>query len=147
MVRLGCQAPADDFTRGHQLVEADEGPEDREHAARAVDAPDLKLLGVDPKPGKARFDRNRQLWPFELTRPAAEWLAEKGYDPQLGARPLRRAIQRLLEDPLSERVLHREFPAGSTILVDIDEDDDERLSFESIETPDQPPVELADNER
>ncbi|MGB5432424.1 MAG: hypothetical protein WBO21_05390, partial [Acidimicrobiia bacterium] len=63
------------------------------------------------------------------------------------ARPLRRAIQRLLEDPLSERVLHREFPAGSTVLVDIDEEDDERLSFVSIETPDQPPVELADNER
>ena len=52
-----------------------------------------------------------------------------------------------LEEPLSERVLHREFPAGSTVLVDIDEEDEERLSFVSIETPDQPPVELADNER
>ena len=56
---------------------------------------------------------------LSLTPEARAWLAEKGYDPQLGARPLRRAIQRLLEDPLSERVLHREFPAGSTILVQI----------------------------
>ena len=55
-----------------------------------------------------------------LTDDAKERLANKGYDAQLGARPLRRAIQQLLEDPLSERVLHQEFAAGSTILIDID---------------------------
>ena len=71
-------------------------------------------------------------------------MAKKGYDPQLGARPLRRAIQRMLEDPLSEKVLYKEFPAGATVLVDVDEEDADRLSFTSVETPDQPPLELAD---
>ena len=74
-----------------------------------------------------------------------EVLAKKGYDPQLGARPLRRAIQRLLEDPLSEKVLFKEFPAGSTVLVTVDEEDGSKLAFEAIETPAEPPVELAEN--
>ena len=79
-----------------------------------------------------------------LTDDAKHLLAKKGYDPQLGARPLRRSIQRLLEDPLSEKVLYKEFPAGSTIFVDVDSDSDGELRFEAVETPDQPPVELAD---
>jgi ATP-dependent Clp protease ATP-binding subunit ClpC len=81
-----------------------------------------------------------------LSDAAKEILAKRGYDPQLGARPLRRAIQRLLEDPLSERVLQKEFPAGATVLVDVDQDDPERLSFSAVETPAEPPVELADQE-
>ncbi|NND04553.1 MAG: ATP-dependent Clp protease ATP-binding subunit, partial [Acidimicrobiia bacterium] len=80
-----------------------------------------------------------------LTDESKELLANKGYDAQLGARPLRRAIQQLLEDPLSERVLHQEFAAGSTILIDVDSEDETLLSFNAIETPDTPPVELADS--
>jgi ATP-dependent Clp protease ATP-binding subunit ClpC len=80
-----------------------------------------------------------------LSDDAKELLSAKGYDPQLGARPLRRAIQRLLEDPLSEKVLFNEFPAGSTVLVDVDPDDSERLSFASVDTPDQSPVEMAES--
>ncbi len=49
-----------------------------------------------------------------LTPPAKILLAEKGYDPQLGARPLRRAIQQMIEDPLSERILWKEFRVGET---------------------------------
>ncbi len=79
-----------------------------------------------------------------LSEGAKHLLAAEGYDPELGARPLRRAIQRLLEDPLSEKVLQKEFPAGSTILVDVDLDDEDRLGFAAVEMPDQPPVELAD---
>ncbi|MEA3510171.1 MAG: ATP-dependent Clp protease ATP-binding subunit [Actinomycetota bacterium] len=101
---------------------------------------------VDLLVARVRTQLESQAIDLALSDAAKTRLAEKGYDPQLGARPLRRAIQRLLEDPLSERVLQREFPAGSTILVDIDDEDDDRLSFVSIETPDQPPVELADNE-
>ncbi|NHZ70288.1 MAG: hypothetical protein GWP18_01465, partial [Proteobacteria bacterium] len=67
------------------------------------------------------------------------------YDPQLGARPLRRAIQRLLEDPLSEKVLFKEFSAGSTVLVSVDSEDADSLAFEAVETPDKPLVELAEN--
>ena len=58
---------------------------------------------------------------------------------------MRRAIQRLLEDPLSERVLLGEFKAGMTILVGLDSENDE-LTFEGISSPNTPPVELADQE-
>jgi ATP-dependent Clp protease ATP-binding subunit ClpC len=101
---------------------------------------------VDLLVARVRTQLESQAIDLALTDAAKTRLAEMGYDPQLGARPLRRAIQRLLEDPLSERVLHRDFPAGSTVFVDVDAEDDERLSFVSIETPDQPPMELADTE-
>ncbi|NNC90898.1 MAG: ATP-dependent Clp protease ATP-binding subunit [Acidimicrobiia bacterium] len=81
-----------------------------------------------------------------LTEDAKKLLADKGYDPQLGARPLRRSIQRLLEDALAEKMLYHEFSAGSTILVDVDEEDPELLSFGGVDTPNAPPVELADSE-
>jgi ATP-dependent Clp protease ATP-binding subunit ClpC len=55
---------------------------------------------------------------LELTEAAKDVLAEKGYDPALGARPLRRTIQRMVEDPLSEKVLWKEFRPGQTIVVD-----------------------------
>lgn len=80
---------------------------------------------------------------LELTDAAKSWLARKGYDPQLGARPLRRAIQRHVEDPLSERILYKEFEAGQIIVVDADEDADE-IVFRSIEGFDPGPVELED---
>jgi ATP-dependent Clp protease ATP-binding subunit ClpC len=54
---------------------------------------------------------------IELTEPAKELLVDKGYDPSMGARPLRRAIQRFIEDPLADYVLGRQLGEGSTILV------------------------------
>jgi ATP-dependent Clp protease ATP-binding subunit ClpC len=54
-----------------------------------------------------------------LTEAALAFLVERGYDEKFGARPLRRAIQRFIEDPLSERILSREFPAGEEIEVDV----------------------------
>jgi ATP-dependent Clp protease ATP-binding subunit ClpC len=54
---------------------------------------------------------------IELTDEAKELLVEKGYDPAMGARPLRRAIQRYIEDPLADFVLGRELASGSTIVV------------------------------
>jgi ATP-dependent Clp protease ATP-binding subunit ClpC len=53
----------------------------------------------------------------ELTDEAKDLLVEKGYDPAMGARPLRRAIQRYIEDPLADFILGRELEPGSTILV------------------------------
>jgi ATP-dependent Clp protease ATP-binding subunit ClpC len=58
---------------------------------------------------------------FETTDAAKEVLATEGFDPQYGARPLRRAVQRLVEDPLSEEVLLGKFVANDTIVVDADE--------------------------
>ncbi|HSS81019.1 MAG TPA: AAA family ATPase, partial [Gaiellaceae bacterium] len=61
---------------------------------------------------------------IELTEGAKELLVEKGYDPTMGARPLRRAIQRHIEDPLADFVLGRELGPGATILVDRKNDDE-----------------------
>jgi ATP-dependent Clp protease ATP-binding subunit ClpB len=55
---------------------------------------------------------------LEVSEAAREFLAETGYDPDYGARPLKRTIQRELQDPLAIRILNGEFPAGSTIVVD-----------------------------
>jgi ATP-dependent Clp protease ATP-binding subunit ClpC len=55
---------------------------------------------------------------IELTDDARELLVEQGYDPAMGARPLRRAIQRLIEDPLADFILGRELTPASTIVVD-----------------------------
>ncbi|HUH15309.1 MAG TPA: hypothetical protein VML35_05445, partial [Gaiellaceae bacterium] len=55
---------------------------------------------------------------IELTDAAKDVLVEQGFDPAMGARPLRRAIQRFIEDPLADFVLGRELSAGSTIMVD-----------------------------
>ncbi|MFO7299952.1 MAG: AAA family ATPase, partial [Actinomycetes bacterium] len=85
--------------------------------------------------------KNRQL-DIVLTDEAKEFLGTKGYDPELGARPLRRAIQRYLEDPLSERVLLGEFSAGMTILVGLDAENQE-LTFEGISKGDRDRIEPA----
>jgi ATP-dependent Clp protease ATP-binding subunit ClpC len=77
---------------------------------------------------------------LELTPEAKLLLAKKGYDPQLGARPLRRAIQRLVEDPLSEKILWKEFKAGETIVIDADGDE---IKFRSVEGIAPPPLEPA----
>jgi ATP-dependent Clp protease ATP-binding subunit ClpC len=84
---------------------------------------------------------------LELTQAAKILLADKGYDPQLGARPLRRAIQRFVEDPLSERLLWKEFRAGETVIVDAEPDPetgDRIITFRSIEGFEPPPVEMAE---
>ena len=71
---------------------------------------------------------------LELSAGAQEYLAEKGYDPELGARPLRRAIQTYVEDVLSEKILFKDFHAGQTIVVDVATGDDgPYLTFEGIE--------------
>jgi ATP-dependent Clp protease ATP-binding subunit ClpC len=75
---------------------------------------------------------------LELTPEAKEHLAEKGYDPTLGARPLRRSIQRLIEDPLSEKLLWKEFSPGQTIVVDLV---DGELSFRAVDPIAEPPAE------
>jgi ATP-dependent Clp protease ATP-binding subunit ClpC len=82
---------------------------------------------------------------LEMTDTLKRGLAEKGYDPQLGARPLRRTIQRELEDKLSERLLTGEFHSDQLIVADISADG-ESVDFRAVDAPkmpDTPPVELA----
>jgi ATP-dependent Clp protease ATP-binding subunit ClpC len=59
---------------------------------------------------------------LELSDEAKDLLVEKGWDPAMGARPLRRAIQRYIEDPLADFVLRSQMPSGSTVMVDTLED-------------------------
>ncbi len=68
-----------------------------------------------------------------LSDDARETLVSEGYDPVYGARPLRRAIQKLIEDPLSEKVLAKEYLPGSTILIATDAEG--RITFEKVEAP------------
>ncbi|HTW97462.1 MAG TPA: ATP-dependent Clp protease ATP-binding subunit, partial [Acidimicrobiales bacterium] len=67
---------------------------------------------------------------LELTPAAKQTVAKKGYDPALGARPLRRAIQQLIEDPLSEKILWKEFRVGETVIVDAEGD---QIVFRAVE--------------
>jgi ATP-dependent Clp protease ATP-binding subunit ClpB len=73
---------------------------------------------VDIQLGRFRERLARRDLKLEISDAAKDLLAEQGWDPQYGARPLKRAIQKSLEDALAKRVLAGEFPAGTTIQVD-----------------------------
>ncbi len=84
--------------------------------------------------GRLREQLSAQGLGLELSAGAQEFLAEKGYDPELGARPLRRAIQQYVEDVLSEKILFKEFHAGQTIVVDaVEGPEGKYLTFEGVE--------------
>jgi ATP-dependent Clp protease ATP-binding subunit ClpC len=72
---------------------------------------------------------------------AKRLVAAKGYEPELGARPLRRSIQQLIEDPLSEKLLWKEFRVGETVIVDAEND---ALVFRAVEGFEPPTVEFAE---
>jgi ATP-dependent Clp protease ATP-binding subunit ClpC len=70
---------------------------------------------------------------MQLTDEAKELLVEQGYDPTMGARPLRRAIQRLIEDPLSDEILSGRLKEGTMVIVDRDGDDVKLITKEPPE--------------
>jgi len=69
---------------------------------------------------------------LEVAGPARDRLIEEGFDPAYGARPLRRVIQRRIEDELSDRVLRGDVQPGGTVLVDLEDD---RFTFRTQDTP------------
>jgi len=90
---------------------------------------------------------------IELTNEAKELLVEKGYDPAMGARPLRRAIQRYIEDPLADFVLGRSLEPGSTILVERKDENEVDISVipgeitpEKVTVPPEEPQGSADED-
>jgi len=90
---------------------------------------------------------------IELTNEAKELLVEKGYDPAMGARPLRRAIQRFIEDPLADFVLGRSLEPGSTSLVERKDEDEVDITVipgeitpEKVTVPPEEPSDSADEE-
>jgi len=80
----------------------------QEHMAPIVD---IQVARVQ----KLLKDRKIEL---DLTEGAKRWLGRVGYDPVYGARPLKRAVQRYLQDPLADKLLSGEVPDGSTVKVD-----------------------------
>jgi ATP-dependent Clp protease ATP-binding subunit ClpC len=68
---------------------------------------------------------------IQLSEAAGDWLAEKGFDPVFGARPLRRTLQRLVESPLSKKLIHGELQAGDLLLIDLENGE---LAFRKVET-------------
>src|SRR4051812_13707975 len=82
---------------------------------------------------------------IELTQPAKDLLATRGFDPVLGARPLRRTVQREIEDTLAEKMLYGEVRPGQIILVDVEgEGAEATFTFKGeakAELPDLPPIE------
>ncbi|MBN2058161.1 MAG: ATP-dependent Clp protease ATP-binding subunit [Candidatus Saganbacteria bacterium] len=68
---------------------------------------------------------------IQLAKKARDFLVDKSYDSKMGARPLRRAIQEFIEDPLSEEVLRGKFPYGSKISLKVEKD---RISFKATRT-------------
>jgi ATP-dependent Clp protease ATP-binding subunit ClpC len=93
--------------------------------------------------------RNKDMG-LELTENAKKFLAKKGFDPVLGARPLRRTIQREIEDALSERILFNEIKPGQIVVVDVEGDPSDieksKLVFHGsekpVEVPDSVPADL-----
>ncbi len=82
---------------------------------------------------------------IELTEPAQRWLAQQGFDKDFGARPLKRAIQRYVESPLSVRLLKGEFKSGDRIRIDQAEDELTFTLLESEPVPQQPAEELVES--
>ena len=94
---------------------------------------DLMIAKVDER----LKDRDMGL---ELRPAAKKLLAERGYDPVLGARPLRRTIQRAIEDALSEKILFGELKAGQIIMVDVKgTGEDAEFTFKGVPKPEAVP--------
>src|SRR6185312_11373518 len=86
--------------------------------------------------------RNKDMG-LELTENAKKWLAKKGWDPVMGARPLRRTIQREIEDTLSEKILFNELTPGQIVVVDAEGDLEDvsksKLVFRGADRPAEVP--------
>jgi ATP-dependent Clp protease ATP-binding subunit ClpC len=80
----------------------------------------MKLI-VDLQMKEIRDRLSERGLEVDLSHEAREWLAEVGFDPAFGARPLRRALQKYVESPLSVRLLGGEFSEGDIVCVDVDE--------------------------
>jgi ATP-dependent Clp protease ATP-binding subunit ClpC len=121
----------DDVVVFHQLTEDE-----------IVTIVDLMIAKVDER----LKDRDMGL---ELRPAAKALLAQRGYDPVLGARPLRRTIQRSIEDMLSEKILFGELRAGQIVIVDVEgegEGEEAQFAFKGVPkpelVPDAPPAEV-----
>ncbi|MGD0006847.1 MAG: AAA family ATPase [Anaerolineaceae bacterium] len=98
----------------------------------------LEIVDLQMKEVEKRLEE--QGLKVQLTPEARTWLANIGYDASFGARPLRRAMQKYVESPLSVSLLSGEFTSGETVLVDVN--DEKGLSFRKAEKLEDQPVEV-----
>jgi ATP-dependent Clp protease ATP-binding subunit ClpC len=87
---------------------------------------------VDLELKKVRERLSEHALMLDMTREAKDFLAEKGYDPEYGARPLRRVITNLVEDKLSDGILSGTFKIGSTVHIDVK---DGEMVFTAMDSP------------
>jgi ATP-dependent Clp protease ATP-binding subunit ClpC len=104
---------------------------------RALTKPDLiQILELEVAKVSERLKAKHV--PLELDAAAKEFLVEKGYDPQYGARPMRRAVERYLEDPLAEEFLRGHVQPGEPVQVIVDPQDKTKLAFVQKKLESQP---------
>ncbi len=89
---------------------------------RSLNRDDLRQI-IDLMLQRVRGELTEQRIKIEVTDAAKDLLMEKGFDPVFGARPMRRAIQNLIEDPMAEALLEGRFKSGDTVLIDRQGDD------------------------
>ncbi|MEL6103655.1 MAG: ATP-dependent Clp protease ATP-binding subunit ClpA [Pseudomonadota bacterium] len=87
-------------------------------------------------------DRNVTI---EITKRAREWLAKRGFDSEMGARPLARTIQEEVKKPMAEELLFGKLTKGGTVKIDIDKKDEDTLSFKYVEVK-SPPAKSSEEE-
>jgi ATP-dependent Clp protease ATP-binding subunit ClpC len=101
---------------------------------RHLEKKDLKLV-IDLELSKIRNRLRERGYEIELTNDAKEFLIKKGTNLDFGARPLRRALENFVEDPLSEELLHGNFAGKNRIVIDVSRDSDgkmKHLTFEGV---------------
>ena len=106
---------------------------------------------VDLRFAEVQLRLKEQGMTVELSNAARTWLADEGYDPAFGARPLRRALQKHIESPLSMEILSNKFNSSSTLFVDVSENDEDKenkpkLIFKSGTIDNSKPEESAESE-
>jgi ATP-dependent Clp protease ATP-binding subunit ClpC len=99
-----------------------------------------QIVGLELE--KVASEVRAQNMTLKVTDAAKALLAQKGWDPQFGARPLRRAIQRSVEDELAEEMLKGNFVTGDHVLADVDPDAPDKLKFSKLPSIDPPKAPL-----
>jgi ATP-dependent Clp protease ATP-binding subunit ClpC len=103
----------------------------------------VEIVKLQMKDVQERLSEQASL-SIEVTEPAQRWLAQQGYDKDFGARPLKRAIQRYVESPLSVRLLRGEFKSGDRVRIDVVDDELTFTLLESGPVPAASAVEVAE---
>ena len=83
---------------------------------------DVILRVVDKQVDELRTQLRERNVELQLSEPARNWLADHGFSPQFGARPMARLIQQVVKKPLAERILFGDLQAGGTVVADVQDD-------------------------